>query len=843
MINDLRYAVRVLLRSRLWTLTVVTLLAAGIGANTVIFAAANGALLRAVPVKDPESLVRLAWVGENDMGTDLSDYGYSEKIDGQRTSRTFSYPVYEQFRASNQTLVDLIACAPQGQVNVIAQGEGQLASAFVASGNYFDMLGVPALIGRTFTPEDDRPEAPPVAVIGYGYWMRRFGGQRSAIGSLLQIGTARVTVIGVTPQAFTGVQRPIAQAPDITLPLSVEAEFDRDSQDGSPPRLRQGTNWWLQVMGRLRPHTTPAQVEGNLDGVFQAAAREGWSSYFASLSSKEQALSGNQKRHKVPHLKVQPGRQGFYDASPDLYRTIGLLSTVVSLVLLLVCANVANLLLARATARRREFSVRMAMGAPRWRLARSVLTESLLLGLLSAAGGLLVGYCARKLLPDNLSNAAVISWHIPLFVGVLAIASGVAIGLAPALRSSRLTAGDMLKAGSATVTGGGIRLGKVMVSVQVAISLALIVGAGLFLRTIRNLRHVEFGFDTGNLLLVPVNPSLNRYPQPRIEALFGQLLDELHHVPGVRAATASRPAPLSGHVNGTSIFIQGRSKPGDENQLNRMIVVPNFFDTMGIGVMSGRAFTTRDTRTSPKVAIINQAAARKFFRDQTPLGQRIGTGFESSGEMEIVGVVADAKYNSVRDTAPPTLYVPYTQSRLDYITFELRTAIDPRGTVAAVRNVVRKLDPALPVLNVMTETEQIELRFAQEKMFAQACTLFAGLALVIASVGLFALLSYNVARRRNEIGIRMAVGAKPNDIVSMILREALALVALGIVAGAAISVGAGRLLSSSLFNLNPYDPATIAAAAALMFSCALVAGLLPARNAARTDPMIAMRDH
>ena len=842
MIRDLRHAVRLLLRSKGWTLVVVLCLALGIGANTAIFTAVNGLLLRTLPVDRPETLVRFRWFGDNDMGNSFSTYGYTDRIDGKNTEETFPFSLYQQFRDANKTMIDVFACAPQGQANVIVDGQAELASAFLASGNYFDVLGVHALAGRTFTPADDRADAPPVAVISYGYWMRRFGGAKTAIGKVVQIANTRVTVVGVTAPEFTGVQQVVTEARDITVPLVLDRQFGGAATATGPARLDQATTYWLQVMGRVKPGVTPEQVQGNLEGVFQSGAQNAWSAYFGSLKPEERSAARNQNHTKVPRLVVQPGARGVYDVSDDTFRSIALLGVVVALVLLIVCANVANLLLSRATARQREISVRMSMGATRWRLIRQLLTESVLLAAVGAGVGALVAYWGRQLLPGNLATAAPIDWRILGFVGGLTVLTGIVFGIAPALRSSRLNVGAMLKEGGRTMSGGRSRLGRTLVVAQVAISLVLLVGAGLFLRTVSNLRSVDVGFATDNLMLVPINPALNRYEQPRIQSLLTQMVDELPRVPGVRAVTASQPALLAGGVNTSQIWIQGRAKPTDRNRMYRMVVAPNFFDTLGIRLMTGRTLSDRDVQNGPKVVVINDAAAKKYFPRENPVGQHFGPSFETTGDMEVVGVVSDVKYNSVRDAVPPTMYVPFAQNRLGSMTFELRTAGDPASVVGAVREAIRRIDPNMPILKVSTQTEQIEQRFAQERVFAQAYALFGGLAVVIASVGLFGLMSYSVARRTNEIGIRMALGANREDVVGMVMRESLVLVVVGVVIGTGSALGAGRFVASLLYNLAPADPATIAVSALLMIVVSSLAGYLPARAAARVDPMVALRD-
>jgi len=483
--------------------------------------------------------------------------------------------------------------------------------------------------------------------------------------------------------------------------------------------------------------------------------------------------------------------------------------------------------------------VRLSLGATRARVIRQLLTESVLLAAVGAAAGLLVAIWGRRLLPENLAPTAPIDWRILGFVAALTVASGVLFGIAPALRSSGINVA--LKEGGRGISGGRSGLAKTLVVAQVAISLVLLVGAGLFLRTVGNLRDVDVGFESGNLLLVPINPALNRYDQPRILNLYGSMLEELSRVPGVRAATASQPALLSGGVNTTRIYLQGRARPDDRNGISRVVVAENFFEAMGIPLLAGRAFGARDGQAAPKVAVLNQTAARRYFDGESPIGRRFGQSFETSGEIEIVGVVRDAKYNSLRDAAPATMYVPYRQQRLASMTFELRTASDPAGATSAVRDAMRRIDPNVPILKVTTQSEQIEARFAQEKVFAQACTLFGGLAVLVASIGLFGLMSYNVARRTNEIGIRMALGADRGNVVGMVLRVAFRRVLVGLVLGLPLAIGAGRLLSAQLYGVKYWDPLALGVAGIALAICAFIAAIIPAARAASISPMSALR--
>jgi predicted permease len=844
MLRDLRHAVRLLVAARGWTAVVVLSLALGIGANTALFSAVNGMLLTKIPVADPDSLVRFRYSGRNDMVTSSSDYGFTNKTpDGQNVRSTFSYPMFQQFAADNRTMLDLLACAPYGRVNVVADGQAELATSFISSGNYYRLLGIGARAGRTLIPDDDRPDAPPVAVISSRYWHSRFGTDPAVVGRVVKVNNVPVTIVGVLPPEFTGIQQPIAEAPDIALPLALQPQLDTFT---TTSRLTQPTYWWLQVMGRLKPGATAAQVHGNLEGVFQHTARAGLDAYLKSLSETDRATSFNRTRTEVPKLLVGPGARGIYDVNTTDLRSVTILGVVVALVLLIVCANVANLLLSRATTRRKELSVRLSLGATRGRLIRQLLTESLLLAALGGALGILVGYWGRQLLPGQPGQAATLDWRILAFVAAISGATGIIFGIAPALRGTGMNVSSSLKETGRSVVGARSVLGKSLLIVQVAISLVLLIGSGLFLRTLDNLRHVDVGFNPENLLLFRVNPQLNRYDEKRIIAFYRDAIERLAAAPGVKGVAMSQPALLSGSVNSTSIYVKGRVYPpgrpqGDTNSINRLVISPGFFEVMGIPVIVGRGLSDRDAAEAPKVAVINESAVRKYFPNENPLGQRFGSSPENSSQIEIVGVLRDAKYDSVRDTAPPTMYVPYPQARLGNAVFEVRTAGTPAGATGAVREVIRQIDPNLPVTDVSTQIEQVEKRFVQEKLFAQAYTLFGGLALLLASIGLFGLMSYSVARRTNEIGVRMALGAQRQDVLRLVLRESMVLVVIGVVAGLAVAIAAGRLVETLLFGLPATDAVSIGAAVLIMVAVSGLAGYLPARRASKVDPMVALR--
>ena len=824
MLKDLRHAVRMLLRAKGWTAVVLLSLALGIGANTALFTAINGLFLKQLPVIDPETLVRLRHAGRNDMITSSSDYGFTRKDAGRDVRATFSFPMFQQFVTDNQTMTDLFACAPYGRVNVVVGGRADIASAFITTGNYYRVLGLGANPGRTIVPEDDKADASPVAVISTKYWRTRFGGDPKTVGSAVSINNVPFTIVGVIAPIFVDVQQAVHDPPDIAVPLAMDRRLNIIGvQPGQPnkPRLEDPTYWWLQVMGRVKPGITPAQVQANLEGTFQHTARAGLDSYLASLSAEMRSNSGNRDRKEIPQLRVDSGSQGVYDVSTTDQDAVTILSVVVVLVLLIVCANVANLLLSRAAMREKEISVRLSMGATRARLIRQLLTESLLLASIGGGLGIVVAQWGNQLLPGNAGHPMPLDWRVLAFVLGVSALTGVVFGIAPALRATGLNISAALKENSRSVAGSRSLLSRSLLVLQVAISLVLLIAAGLFLRTLHNLRNVDVGFNTRNLVMFRVNPGLNRYDDARLTPLYQQLTERLRNVAGVRHVAMSNLPLLSGSVNSTSIFVEGRTyAPGQREGLgiNRLVVSAEFFDTMEMPMRLGRGFTERDSQSAPKVVVLNEAAVRKYFPNENPLGHRMGSSIERAGQLEIVGVLRDAKYNSVRDPAPPTQYVPtLQQARMDAAVFLLRTVGDPVAVVGAIREAVRLIDPNLPVMDVSTQVEQVEKRLAPERAFAQAYAMFGGLAVLLASIGLFGLMSYSVARRTNEIGIRMALGARRQDVLQLVMRESMLLVVAGIAIGLGIAAASSRLITSLLFGLSPTDAMTIVEAVALHY--------------------------
>ena len=841
---DVAYATRTLLNAKGWAAVIVLLLAIGIGANTALFSATNALLFSAIAVSKPGELVRLRWTGKNDAVTDRSEYGYVRPLpDGTRPGVTFSYDVFRDLAASTGDLADLFACAPLSPITTTVDGNADLATGLGASGNYFRVLGINAELGRVFTPDDDRADAPPVAVISHAFWQKKLGGDPAAVGKVIRVNDVPLAIIGVTSRGFSGVQQTLAEPPDISFPLSLDAQLKASTGRGSDTLLKEPTAWWLQVMGRLRPGGTVSSVQAKLDGVFRQKTRANLASFMQSLTDEQRASSRNRDRREVPSLLAEPGDRGLYDVVPDALSTARVLNAVVVVVLLIICANVANLMLSRATSRRKEIAVRLSLGATRGRLVRQLFTESLMLALVGGALGLAVAYYGVQLLPEPGSSVNIFDGPTLAFATFAAIVTSIVFGAVPALRATDVHVGAGLKETSRSIAGGRSVLSRALLIVQVALSLVLLVGAGLFLQTLQQLRRVDVGFDTSNLLVVRVTPRIIGYDLPRSLDLYGRLIERTAAVPGVRGVALSQPAPLSGSINSTDMYVGARAAlpaPPD-HEIYRMVMSPGFLDVMGIRIVHGRGLTDRDVQSTQRVAVINETAAKKFFGGDDPVGSRFGSVPDRASDVEIVGVVKDAKYASVRDEAPPTMYVSYRQFPRPAAFIEVRTAGSPAALIGSIRQAFREVDANLPIAEIKTQSENIERLLQRERVFAQAYALFGGIALLLAAVGLFGLMSYNVGRRTPEMGIRMALGAQRFDVVRLVMRESLLLVAIGLALGGAIAFVSVRLVKALLFSVPPHDVATFGLAVAVMVAVSAAAAYLPARRASRVDPIVALR--
>jgi predicted permease len=842
--QDLRYGARMLLKSKAFTAIAVLSLALGIGANTALFSLVDAVLLKMLPVKKPTELVLFNWLsGPRGLSRGINGRIDTDAATGMRTSTSFSYLAFERFRDHNESLSDVFAFARLYELNVSLDGQPEIARGQLVSGGYYAGLGVRAVKGRTITLEDDNAGATPVAVITYRYWQQRFGQDPEVVGKTVNVNNATFTIIGVSPPDFFGALQ-VGESPDLSIPFAMQPQLSPGEPDITKPWV-----WWVQIMGRLNAGVTTQQAAASFESLFQRSAEEGWTAALARFPPPGQAR--NPAPRDVPKLRAGSGSQGLPESRRAYSEPLTILLAIVGLVLLIACANVANLLLARGATRQKEIAVRLAIGASRWRLVRQLLTESVLLALLGGAAGVLFAYWGKDLLlnlrPWGAGELALdlrLDLRVLGFTIAVSLVTGLLFGLAPALRATRVDLTPALKDNARSVPGGSHSyLTKSLIVAQVAMSLVLLVGAGLFVRTLRNLQNVDVGFNRENLLLFNVEPGLNGYTNAQIAQLYQRLTERLEATPGVSSATVSLIPLLAGSGRTSTISVQGHtSQPGDEDDAKVNTVGESFFKTTGMPLLLGRSLSFRDDERAPKVSVINQLMARKYFGDENPLGRRFGFGGpENSGQIEIVGVVRDAKYTDMRSETEPTVYLPYPQSLPRWATFIVRTSGEPSAMIASIRDAVREVDSNLPIFDVKTQTQQADESLMQERMFATLSSFFGVLALLLACVGLYGVMSYGVARRTNEIGIRMALGATGTRVTRMVMRETMLVVGIGVAIGLGAAVATTRLVAAMLFGLAPTDPLTVSFAVLLMIGVAALAGYIPARRAARVDPMIALR--
>ncbi|HEU4509147.1 MAG TPA: ABC transporter permease [Pyrinomonadaceae bacterium] len=861
LLQDLRYGFRMLLKQKGLTAVALLSLALGIGANTALFSIVDAMLLKMLPVKEPERLVLFKAVASKEFSA--GSYNGSMNTDpqtGLRHMTSFASQSYQRMREQAGPLADIFAFGNVG-LNVTADGQADGASGQAVSGNYFTALGVQPAAGRMFTDEDDKPSATPVVVLSHRYWQKRFSGDQSIVGKQINLNNVPFTVVGVSAKGFDGTGG-VGSSQDVTIPLAFEPQLYVDKQRS----YQSGAGvWWLRIMGRLKPGVTPEQAQAQLETAFHQSVTEHRAARQAAAKASGGNVIGNLDPTQYPRLYADPGGQGemlrrrYY--APSLYLLLG----VVGLVLLIACANVANLLLSRAAGRQKEIGLRLALGASRWRLIRQLLTESVLLSLLGGLLGILFALWIKDglLAVEGWGGSGLsalepqLDWRVLGFTIGLSLLTGIVFGLAPAWRTTRVDVTPSLKeSGRSSSSVHRSLLSRGLVVVQVALSLLLLVGAGLFVRTLINLQRVDPGFNTQNLLLFEVQPSLIGYKDEKLRQVYEQIGQRIEAVPGVQAVTFSRVPLLSQSSSSSSMFLREalNATPDSEGRLTptgdvyRHTVRENFLEAMGIPLLSGRTLTAQDDAKSPRVAVVNQTFANQFFPGENAVGKRFTLDTSKPDEIEIVGISKDAKYTSQRDEVPPTMYASYRQDRpLGAATFEVRTAGDPNGIVASVRNAVRDVDTNLPLLNIKTQVEQADETLRMERLFAKLVTLFAVLAQQLAAIGLFGVLAYTVSQRTHEIGIRMALGADRGSVLRMILKQGMTLVVLGVVLGL---VGAYVLtkyleswisLSKMLFGVKVSDPLTYGAIAVLLTIVALIACYIPARRATKVDPLVALR--
>jgi predicted permease len=825
--HDLRFALRMLRRNPGFTLIAVLMLSLGIGANTAIFSLVDAVLLKLLPVKEPEQLVLLSYVGSRGPGDE------------------FSYGHYERFRDHNQSFSGTLAYHPL-RLTVSLDGQPEPAvSGQLITGNYYAVLGVNASLGRTILPDDDRvPGGHPVCVISNNYWQRRFAGASSVVGKTIHLGGSPFTIIGVTPPEFFGLE--VGAVADISVPMMMRNHVI--------PGI-DGNRFQYRVMGRMKPGVTIEQAQADLSRLYQQILDD-----FASQFGAQIKMKGGQYLLER-RLVLAAGSQGLSVLRRQFSQPLFTLMTVVGLVLLIACANVAGLLLAKATARRKEIGIRLALGAGRGRLVKQLLTESLLLAGLGGCLGLLFAYWGIKLLVPLLPQG-----ETPIYLNLspdarllgfsmaLTLLTGVLFGLAPAFRATKVDLNAMLKDGAQRSSSRGAQLpmGKLFVIAQVALSLLLLVSASLFIRSLQNLRQLDAGFARENVLVLKLEPvGSDRNEGDRLAIRYNELLERVEAIPGVLRASLVGYSPITRREwleMGQSpalmspVIVKGPSaQPGEEITIPWMQVYPNSFATLGMPLLAGRDFTPQDTRQSQPVAIINESMARRLFGSENPLGRRFCWSGDCM-EMEIVGVVKDARYLNLREQAGPMYYVPFYQTGWQgQMTLVVRTASDPTIVAAVVQREARALDNAMPLFAVETLATQIEASLSQERLVAAISSVFGLLALLLACIGLYGLLSYTVTRRTNEIGIRLALGAQSQDVLWLVFRDALWMVLIGIAIGGPAAVAATRLISSQLFGVTGADLFTIFSACMILSAVAALASFLPARRATRVDPVIALR--
>ena len=827
--GDLRYAFRMFAKSPAFTAVAIGSLALGIGANTTIFAVTKQILLDKLAVYKPEELRLFAWT-QNHKGVVHRTWGYWDKTaDGKTLCTSFSYPVYQQLRKQNRSLEDVFAFKDFPSLTASIDNKAEAVTAQLVSGNYYQALGVKPALGRTIQESDDgAPGSGPVAVISDGFWTRRFGRSANVIGKTIQLNLTPITIVGVNPPGFTGASS-VQSSPDVFLPFSMESIA---APQWASSLLTNADTWWVLVMGRVKPGVPEETARAALDVTMNEAIRS------TMTVAKDVTL---------PRLELGDGSHGENSAGRMFAKPVYVLMSLAAFVLLLACANLANLLLARASSRQREMSVRLALGAGRTRILRQMFTESLLLSLAGGAAGLLLGYFGRNAIPRLLSSSwepammnSHFDWKIFWFTAAISICTGLLFGLAPAWQATRTQVGSGLKNNAQSTTQRSRNFtGKALVVVQVSLSTLLLVGAGLFVRTLMNLDRGHLGFRPENILLFDIQPPRTRYPAPKDIALYHDVAERLAAVPGVESVTLSEEPLIANSVSNYDFTPEGQ-KSKDDSSANENAVGERFFSTMGIPIVAGREFTAADTETSRLVAVVNQQLAKQFFPNTNPLGK---TFITDKKHIEIIGISRDAKYAHLRDDPPPTFYLPYRQrvEGEESMTYEVYTRLKPQAIVPVLRDAVSSVDKDLPLLNIRTQNEQIEDTTKQERIFASLTSGFGLLALVLACIGIYGIMAYTVSRRTNEIGIRMALGAQSGRVLRMIFREASWLASIGVVVGLGIALAMGRLITSMLYGLKPYDPLTLGSAALLLVLIALAASWIPARRAAHVDPIKALR--
>ncbi|HJP93198.1 MAG TPA: ABC transporter permease [Pyrinomonadaceae bacterium] len=822
MINDIRYALRMLAKNPAFACVVVLTLALGIGANAAIFSLLDQVLLQRLPVASPDQLVVLS----------TYDPRNAPDIEG-----SFSYPMYQDLRDRNSVFSGVIARGGT-QMNVSYGDQTERVGGELVSGNFFDVLGVRPWAGRLFTQDDDRtPGAHPVAVISYAFWERRFAKDPNLIGKTILVNEQPMTVLGVTPPNFFGVD--LSNNPDVRVPLMMTPVFN----PLPPTRMQSRRHQWLSVMARRKADVTPEQAQVSLSLLYQQI-RETEAQQLPST-----VTAAGRERFLAQRIALLPGDQGFRHLQKELRTSLWLLFGATCAVLLILCANLANLMMARATVRAQETAVRLALGAGRLRLLRQWLTEGVVLSAIGGVVGVFVALWIKAgliaFIPRDyrVNLSAGVDWRLYLFILVVAIVLGLAFSLAPAIQAARQVFAPGLRFESRSFTSAGklLSLRSGLILVQVALSLPLLVSAALLLRTLQNLRALDMGFGKENVLLASVNPALNGYSKERTASFFDELLAKTRALPGVKSASLASDSPISGGWDQIGVVVEGyKPREGERMSCDATWVSSDYFKTLEIPFVMGRDFDEHDRIGAPKVVVINEKMATHFFGTVDVIGKHIG--LEDVADRAIVGVVKDAQYVNLREDRRRHFYIPTTQEEtLNNLTLHVKTTTDTAVVAEELRAQLKTLDPHLPLYNVKNLATEIDESLIQERLVTWLSIAFGLLATLLTALGLYGVLTFSVARRTREIGIRVALGAQRRDVFRLIMIRGVVLVGVGVVIGLVTSFALSRLISALLFGVTPNSVGTLVGVSAGLIAVALLACYLPARRATKVDPIVALR--
>jgi predicted permease len=829
--KDITFGLRMLAKSPGFTAIAVITLALGIGGNTAIFSLMNQVLLRELPIKNPDQLEILRAPGPKS--------GHIS-TDGDSTE-SFSYPMYKGLRDTNAVFSGILARYGFA-ASVASRGQTDRATGEVVTGNYFEVLGVQPAIGRVFSQDDDRvPGAQPVVVLSHSYWTRHFGGDPSVLNKVLLINNVEMTVVGVSQAGFSGVQ--VGKTPDLYVPMMMTQQMTQYGET-----LDRWNDYWMTLLARRKPGVSEKQAEAGINAAYKPLLEEQLPQMKSSWNEQKR------KQFLEKKILLSSGARGRTVVQRDSGAQIITLFVMVALVLLIACTNVANLLLARGAARQREFAIRTALGASRGRMVRQLLIESLLCAFGGGALGLLLGtWLMRILTPIVGANTGIRGLTQNLDTGVLVFAigatllSGILFGIIPSWRVTRLGVSDVIKdqgsTSSASVAHVGFR--KLLVAGQVAFTMLLLAGAGLFMRSLWNLRNQDLGLKTDNVITFSIQPSLNGYDTPRSIALLDQTRARIASIPGVRSVGSGDVATLSGDDEGSNITAEGGPQLAEELQdVDRVAISPNYFSTLGVPLLSGRELTEADGATAPKVALASESMVKRFFPGRNPLGLHFafGGGDKVVPDIEIVGVVKDVKQEHVSTAIQPYVYTPYAQrQKITGMTFYVRSERDPLLLASSLQDTVRQLDANLPVYDLKTMQRVVEEDLFSARMVAVLSACFAGLAALLAALGIYGVLAYVVVQRTREIGIRMALGAVAGQVRLLIVKEVGSMVLIGVGVGLPLAYGLARFSESLLYGVHAGDPVVYALGLGLIALIALAACFIPARRATRVDPLVALR--